>query len=174
MVFLRPSRSHAVTFRMSTTPTHRTPWHRWLFPIALAAMIVIASGRGQVAGPDIVNFDKLAHFSIFGLLATLVVRAPGMKHAWIAVFVVSLFGISDEIRQSFTPGRSVAFADWVADTSGACVAVVAYTFWQGYRRLLEWRLFSPRRARPASTPPADGENAAASVAPAAEASAPSA
>lgn len=139
---------------MGTFSTQRTPWHRWLFPVALASMIVIASGRGQVAGPEIVNFDKLAHFSVFGLLATLVVRAPGMKHAWVAVFVVSVFGISDEIRQSFTPGRSVAFADWVADTSGACVAVVAYTFWHGYRRLLEWRIFGGRRqaVSPAAAP----------------------
>lgn len=103
-------------------------------------MVVIASGRSQVAAPSVVNIDKLIHFSVFGLLATLVVRAPGMRGAWMAALVVSIFGIGDEIRQSFTPGRSVEFADWLADTAGAALAVTLYTFWAGYRRLLEMRL----------------------------------
>ena len=108
-----------------------------MYPLTLAGMVVVASGRGQVAAPNIVNIDKLIHFSVFGLLATLVARAPGMRRAWMAVLAVSLFGISDEIRQSFTPGRSVEFADWVADTSGALLAVTLYTFWTWYRCLLE-------------------------------------
>lgn len=118
---------------------------RWIYPCVLAAMIVVASGRSQVAAPEVVNIDKLIHFSVFGLLATLVVRAPGIRAAWMAVLLVSLFGISDEIRQSFTPGRSVEFADWLADTAGAAVAVAAYTFWAGYRGLLETMLRRKRR-----------------------------
>lgn len=108
-------------------------------------MVVVASGRSQVAAPNVVNIDKLIHFSVFGLLATLVVRAPGMRGAWMAAVAVSLFGIADEIRQSFTPGRSVEFADWLADTAGAAVAVVLYTFWAWYRRLLELPLGRDRR-----------------------------
>ena len=131
---------------------------RWLYPLALATLVVIASGRSHVAAPQIVNIDKLVHFSIFGLLATLVVRCPGMRHAWATVLVVSLFGVSDELRQSFTPGRLVEFADWLADTAGAIVAVTAYTMWAGYRRLLEMPLRLPRFGRRrASTLPPKGE-----------------
>jgi hypothetical protein len=32
------------------------------------------------------------------------------------------------------------FADWVADTLGAAVAVVVYLRWNGYRRVLEMPL----------------------------------
>ncbi len=113
---------------------------RWVYPLMLATMVVVASGRGQVAAPDIVNIDKAVHFAVFGLLATLVIRAPGIAGGWVAVLVVSLFGIGDEWRQSFTPGRQVEFADWVADTLGAIVAVTAYQGWSAYRRLLEWPL----------------------------------
>ena len=128
---------------------------RWLYPVALAGMIVVASGRSQIAAPPVVNIDKIVHFSVFGLLATLVGRSPGIRPAWVAVLAISIFGITDEFRQSFTPGRSVEFADWMADTSGAALAVGLYVFWAWYRRLLETPLWRRRRqpAPPAATPP---------------------
>jgi VanZ family protein len=113
-------------------------WRGWLWPVLLATVIACASGRGQVAAPSIVNFDKAAHFFIFGLLATLVARngfVPG--RAWVPVLAVSLFGLTDEWHQSFTPGRSVELVDWTADTLGALVAVTAYAGWPAYRATLE-------------------------------------
>jgi VanZ family protein len=100
---------------------------QWIYAGVLAALIVTASGRSQVAAPSIVDFDKAAHFAVFGLLATLVVRPLSRKRAWCAVV----------LRQGLTPGRSMEFADWIADTAGAVVAVMVYTFWHWYRRLLE-------------------------------------
>jgi VanZ family protein len=70
-------------------------------------------------------------------LGTLVVRALGRPRAIWAVVLVSGFGVSDEVHQSFTPGRSMEIADWVADTLGATVAVLAYTRWTAYRQRLE-------------------------------------
>lgn len=110
----------------------------WLWPLVLATLIVVASSRSQVASPELVDFDKVAHFSLFGLLASLVVRTGfSPRRSWLAVVLVSLFGITDEWHQSFTPGRAVEFADWVADTLGAIVAVTLYVRWPGYRALLE-------------------------------------
>ena len=131
--------------RFLPVPDH-TAW-RWLHPFLLAALVVAASGRSQVAAPSIINIDKFAHFSVFGLLATLVLRAPGVRRWWWAVVAVSVFGVGDEIRQSFTPGRSVEFADWAADTTGALVACVLYRFWSWYRKLLETPLRLPWRKR---------------------------
>lgn len=118
-------------------------WRGWLWPALLATVIVCASGRGQVAAPNIVNFDKAAHFAIYGLLATLVARngfVPG--RTWVPIVAVSLFGLTDEWHQSFTPGRSVELVDWVADTLGAIVAVTAYAGWPFYRATLERTLRS--------------------------------
>lgn len=109
-------------------------------------MIVVASGRSEVASPDLVDFDKVAHFGVFGLLAMLVVRngfTP--RRAWVAVLAVSLFGLTDEWHQSFTPGRSVEFADWVADTLGAIVAVTIYVRWPRARAVLEHPLWRRQR-----------------------------
>lgn len=136
------------------SPQSRVSRLRWLYPAALACMVVVASGRDHVAAPSVVNFDKIAHFSIFGLLGTLIARCPGVRRFRYAIAIVSLFGISDEFRQSFTPGRSVEFADWMADTIGAAIAVTLYAFWPWYRRLLEMPLRLRRRTRAAASRPA--------------------
>lgn len=125
---------------------------RWLYPLALAATVVIASSRSQVAAPTISYFDKIAHFSVFGLLGSLIARCPGVRRFRYAILIVSLFGVSDEFRQSFTPGRSVEFADWMADTLGAATAVSLYAFWPWYRRILEFPLRLRRARRDASAP----------------------
>lgn len=142
--------SASPTLAPNHSPATRTAW-RWLFAGILMALVVTASGRSEIAGPPgIPGMDKIAHLSVFGLLATLIVRSPGTTRRWplFAVLLVSFFGMSDEWHQSFTPGREVEFADWVADTFGAALAVSLYTFWPFYRRLLETPLRLPRRARP--------------------------
>ena len=40
--------------------------------------------------------------------------------------LTSLYGIIDEIHQSFTPGRSCSVFDWFADTAGAAAGIFAY------------------------------------------------
>lgn len=116
---------------------------RWAYATALTIVIVVASGRSSVAAPDIVDIDKVAHFAIFGLLATLVARAgfAESQMGW-AVLIVSLFGLTDEWHQSFTPGRSVEVYDWIADTLGAITAVALYRYVGWYRRILEKPLFA--------------------------------
>lgn len=130
--------------RVETQPF---PLSRWSYAIALAVVIVVASGRSSVAAPDIVDFDKAAHFAVFGLLGTLVARA-GFKPSrmgW-AVLIVSLFGLADELHQGTTPGRSMEVYDWLADTLGAMTAVALYRYLGWYRSMLEKPLFR-RNAR---------------------------
>jgi VanZ family protein len=123
-------------------------------------MIFVASGESEVAAPGFFpDVDKLSHFSVFGLLATLVLRMffdenRPARTALFAAIGVSLYGMTDEYRQSFTPGRSVEFADWMADTLGAIVAVSAYGFWGGWRRFLERPLRRPTATSPSNVAPA--------------------
>lgn len=127
----------------------------WLWPLLVAAMIFLASTRSQVAAPSVEGSDKIAHFSVYGLLATLVVRLIARRQfAWVAVIITSAYGVSDEWHQSFTPGRSVEVADWLADTMGATLAVGLYVFWPLYRRFLEAPVVRQRRVEnraPAAT-----------------------
>lgn len=135
----------------------RRPGHGSLaWPAVLAAMILVASGQSVEGTPSLFEgSDKVIHFFVFGLLATLVLRTGAVWcrrtwRGWIAIAVVAVFGGLDEFRQSFTPGRCVEFADWAADTLGATVAVCAYLFWGGYRALLEMPLWARRRDLPSS------------------------
>jgi VanZ family protein len=100
----------------------------------------------NLATPDIdlrLSKDKLAHFLVFGLVATSILRTPKLcnlraSSLLIAIVLTSAYGGLDEFRQSLTPGRSVELADWLADTSGAILAVLIYAKWAAYRKCLEW------------------------------------
>jgi VanZ family protein len=124
-----------------------------VWPVIVVAAVVVASSQSHIAAPrGIVGFDKIAHFSVYGLLATVLARIwfSGKRRPWrvvfLAVAITSLFGITDELHQSFTPGRSVELADWLADTGGATLAAVVYVYWAGWRRLLERPLGRNRRS----------------------------
>lgn len=110
--------------------------------MAIAALIFFASSRSYIAGPPIESSDKMGHFLVYGLFATLMVRlGRGWRAAVVAVLIASAYGVTDEFHQSFVPGRSVEVADWLADTCGAALAVALYSGWPRYRRLLETRLW---------------------------------
>lgn len=106
----------------------------------LAITIFNASGQSAVAAPDIVSIDKVGHFGVFGLLGVLIARTQPLKRWWLGLVLASLYGITDEWRQSFTPGRSVEFADWIADTLGAALAVTLYARWTFFRGVMEWKI----------------------------------
>jgi VanZ family protein len=131
----------------TTREPHTVSKLQILWALAIAALIVLASSRSRVAGPAIVNIDKVAHFAVYGLLATHVCRVGrGWRAAGWALLAASLFGATDEWHQSWVPGRSPSVADWIADTLGAALAVALYAGWAWYRRLLEIPLW--RRPRP--------------------------
>jgi len=124
---------------------HRT-LRAYAWPVCLALAIFAASGTQRLATPDLgIQFskDKVAHFLVFGLLATAILRTPklrglSLKSCLLAALITSTYGAMDELRQSLTPGRSVELADWYADTLGAITAVIVYSQWKAYRALLEW------------------------------------
>ena len=120
--------------------------YRKIWPFAIAIIIFAASSQSSLATPNTgFSYDKLAHFLIFGLLATSIVRISyffnkGWQGFLLTVLIVSLYGVIDELRQMFTVGRYVEFKDWVADTSGAILASILYLKWNWYRHVLEKNL----------------------------------
>jgi VanZ family protein len=150
----KPSRS-VLRLRESILPvtTHRVqnPFSAskrvWLWPLIVAALIFGASSRSQIAEPGIPNIDKVAHFSVYGLLGTLLVRTGrgGRLAPWLALAAASFYGVTDEFHQSFVPGRMCEVADWVADTAGAALAILMYTRWPWYRSRLEMPVGRKRR-----------------------------
>ena len=109
-----------------------------IWPLIVAAMVVNASSHSRLAAPDVANGDKVEHFAVYGLLATLLCRlGVGWRAAAWALLATSAFGASDEWHHSFVPGRSCDLNDWIADTLGAALAVLLYRGWARYRAWLE-------------------------------------
>jgi VanZ family protein len=76
--------------------------------------------------------DKLKHFgAFFGLSVllslTLLYQSKVLlfKNYFLvaSLIISSLYGLLDEIHQSFVPGRNSEFLDWVADSLGAAAGV---------------------------------------------------
>jgi VanZ family protein len=83
-------------------------------------------------GPWFDGKDKVEHAAYFFLTGLLAVRAARFGEGWspakTAVFLLlgaALWGCSDEIHQSFVPGRDIEIADVLADVAGVVVAVGA-------------------------------------------------
>lgn len=121
----------------------------FLWPFLIVLSIFFASGQSEIAAPDFsFSLDKVAHIGVFGALATSLIRLKyfyrkGWKGALQVWLLIALYGALDEYRQSFTPGRSVEFDDWLADILGATLAVSLYKAWPWYRRLLETKVKPP-------------------------------
>jgi VanZ family protein len=120
---------------------------RICWPIALALTVAYCSSRAvpEPFATMMFKWDKVVHFCVFGLIGTLLARLRWVQHraplgAYAAVLLVALFGATDEIHQSFTPGRCCDFSDWLADTLGAATFVVLYVRSTAYRTFLEQKV----------------------------------
>lgn len=124
----------------------------WLPAIGVMVTLVVSSHfSGAPAAPEIVGFDKVAHFFVFGLLGTLIFRSLriGLKKPsrWVWAYAgVLVYAAVDEILQYFNPGRSFDLWDLVADGTGSILAIMLYRYWSWYRRLLEYK-FGRRLAK---------------------------
>ena len=110
----------------------------WLPPILWAVVIFSFSSLPTVKASQFFWKDflikKSAHvleYAIFTVLLYRALRAYGMtkKDAAVSsIFVALLYGISDEIHQTFTPGREPRVRDVIFDTIGSLLAV--FSLWK--------------------------------------------
>ncbi|MFO0775806.1 MAG: VanZ family protein [Nitrospiraceae bacterium] len=113
---------------------HECRWLYWAPVVAYAALIFYMSSLPHPGNslPDVFSFfnDKAVHLVEYGVLSILLYRAfrwgAGPQWApqawWVAVIVAVLYGVSDEIHQSFVPPREMDPYDVVADGIGALSA----------------------------------------------------
>jgi len=106
------------------------------FPILFYCLLIFIQSSRPV--PDIAPhwpyFDKVLHFTAYALLGALFLRAfktTRIKHHRKLIFALSvlfssLYGISDEIHQSFVPYRTADVMDAMADMLGSIAGVYLY------------------------------------------------
>jgi VanZ family protein len=103
----------------------------WLPVVAWAALIFALSsvpdlGTG-LGGWDLV-LRKLAHAAEYAVLGALLLRATARPGA--AFVLGTLYAVSDELHQSFVPGRAGSPLDVALDTVGVAIGIV---LWQVVR-----------------------------------------
>ena len=101
------------------------------------ALFIQSSYPGPASLPNLPHTDKLLHFVAYAVLGVLFQRAflttrfrkSEVKTALLSIFAAALYGLSDEIHQSFVPSRSPEIMDAVADSFGALAGVLAHWKW---------------------------------------------
>lgn len=107
-------------------PSTTLPWQKafwWAVALAYMAFIFHLSSQSSLPTPTFFpHQDKLFHLGAYLILGMfLAYAAPGpsqKKRFWLAFALASVYGISDELHQSFVPGRDASSLDWLADTLG--------------------------------------------------------
>jgi|APTNR8051073442_1049403.scaffolds.fasta_scaffold00558_14 VanZ family protein len=103
----------------------------WCPALSWAGLIFFLSTRpaSGLPAPWFLAHDKLVHAGVYGVLSLTVYFALRKGHhrtpctaALMGTLFASLYGLSDEVHQMFTPSRVADLWDWAADTAGAaCV-----------------------------------------------------
>jgi len=110
----------------------------WLPLITYCVFIFIQSSFPSTERLPSFNFsDKIMHFGAFAVMGVLFYRAYQTLPfdnilQWIvplSMLSASLYGISDEIHQSFVPYRHASIGDVIADILGAICGVYVYHRW---------------------------------------------
>ncbi len=106
---------------------HRLRWGRplrWTLVAIYAAAIFGLSAQSEITAPDLVsNFDKVCHGIEYGgftaVLAAALTAGGSPLVLTRAALLATLYGVSDEYHQGFTPHRDSSVWDVAADASGA-------------------------------------------------------
>jgi VanZ family protein len=78
----------------------------------------------------------IVHIGEYGLLALLWVnalaRVPGLgaQAVLLAWLITVAYGVTDELHQSFVPGRSATLSDWLMDITGASLSLLLWSLWR--------------------------------------------
>lgn len=112
----------------------------WLRAIVLLAymgfIFILSSIPGREVPSVLSSYDKLIHFSLYlilGLIFTYFLTGLKSGLAQIIVgfatfFFIAIYGLSDEVHQTFTPGRNFKVLDIVTDVLGGTTGWLLFQF----------------------------------------------
>ncbi len=97
--------------------------------LAVAAAIFYLSSRPALPAPPLFpHQDKVFHFLEFaglGLMIFLNRDSWGGRPVPVMILLLLVYALSDEVHQSFVPGRDCSAADLAADAAGGLAALFA-------------------------------------------------
>jgi VanZ family protein len=118
----------------------------WLPVIVWMSVIFIGSSIGSLPRVGGKTSDavvhRVAHVIEFAVLGALTLRAVSRarpitkRELIIAMIMVTLYGVSDEIHQRFTPGRSSEVSAVLFDAAGGLIGAWVYRQWTMRQRIV--------------------------------------
>lgn len=113
-------------------------WFRYWAPVCGYAGLIFYLSSQPHPEQDLPSFlglfsDKILHAVEYAVLGGLCYRAfrwgtnesGGLWAVPLAIFLASIYGLSDEVHQMFVPFRDSSWQDWLADAVGATLGTVA-------------------------------------------------
>jgi len=114
----------------------------WLPAVVIMGLIFAASSTPSWKVPDFGSLDlsvkKIGHIMAYAALALAFLRGlrnPNPSGRAIALALCAIFAVTDEIHQSFVPGRNAAWYDVVIDSGGAWAGLLLWSRWTLLQRL---------------------------------------
>jgi VanZ family protein len=102
----------------------------WLPAAGWAGLIFFLSSLSTIPlAPPVPHLDKAGHFAVYLVLGALLAHATA-RTGWPLALAVGLgvvYGMTDEVHQTFVPGRTATVGDWVADAAGVLAGVYLYS-----------------------------------------------
>lgn len=122
---------------VSEAGTAHRRWLYWLPALAVMVLIFALSAQSGLRVSEDAAVEKplrvTGHLLAFGTLSGLLLvaiswgRPPRLRDAALALGITVVYGLTDELHQSFVPDRTGRLDDVVTDTIGALAGlVVAY------------------------------------------------
>jgi len=96
-------------------------------------LIFYLSSRSKINIPiHKANIDKILHFLEYAILGILSFRAfyNIRKKLDLPIIFIIFYSISDELHQSFIPGRDASFYDALADILGGIFGIIFFKLWK--------------------------------------------
>lgn len=113
MTFIKKWLSHPVAFRIA---------------FVLYGLLVVWASLKPSGGPQpIEHFDKVMHFTFYGLFTIIAAGCTTQRKTfiWMSLFIV-FYGALMEVFQSFVPSRFMSLADILANTLGVVIVAVLF------------------------------------------------
>lgn len=111
MAFIKKWLSHPIAFRLA---------------FVLYGLLVIWASLKPGGGPQpIENFDKVMHFTFYGLFTVIAAGCTTQRNTfiWLSILIV-FYGALMEVLQSFVPSRFMSLADIAANSSGVVIVAL--------------------------------------------------
>lgn len=113
-------------------------WRRWIPVAAWMAVIYVLSAQAKLPSPPSPFWhgvmEKGGHTLEYAVLSALVWFALGRRMPLLTWGLAVAYAVSDEVHQSFVPGRNPDPVDVGFDAVGAALAVLLLWWWRSSRR----------------------------------------